>query len=292
MSGGLKVVNTIALKEVENTNSRSSIISSFEEILDTLPALFEDEISFTLTDRERFVKFVPSINMPEFSVVGNIIPKGEALREVMETGKMKAFTVDDYNNMSIRVVAIPLKDDRGNVVGAISYGKNLENSIKVSKMSVDLSNATASILKVANEINIDIQNIKEINTTVVDGVKATSNQCNKTDNIINFIKGIAKQTNLLGLNAAIEASRAGELGRGFGVVASEIRKLSASSNESITEVNTILKSIKDSVSMVEKSIGISMASSEKQEQSLTEIIHSVQELNKSAETLAQMASRL
>ncbi len=286
------MINKVELKESENTKSRHRIISSFEEILERLPALFEDEISFTLTDNERFVKFAPSKNMPAYSEIGKVIPKGEALREVMENGKIKAFTIDDYNNMSIRVVAIPLKDECGNVVGAISYGKNLENSIKVSKMSVDLLNATTSILKVANEINEDIQNIRKINNEVVEEVKITSNQCNNTDGIINFIEGIAKQTNLLGLNAAIEASRAGDLGRGFGVVASEIRKLSGSSTQSITEINTILKSIKDSVTIVEKSIGISMTSSEKQEQALRKIVYSVKELNKSAEILAEMASKL
>ena len=286
------MISKVSLKETENADNKHRIISSFEEILDQLPALFEDEISFTLTDNNRFVKFAPSKNMPAYSEAGKVIPKGEALREVMESGKIKAFTVDNYNNMSIRVVAIPLKDGRGNIVGAISYGKNLENSIKVSKMSADLSNATSAILKVANEINNDIQNIREINTKVVEEVKITSNQCNNTDNIINFIEGIAKQTNLLGLNAAIEASRAGELGRGFGVVASEIRKLSGSSTQSITEINTILKTIKDSVGIVEKSIGTSMMSSEKQEQSLTQIVDSVKELNKSAEILAELASKL
>ncbi|GCD11195.1 methyl-accepting chemotaxis protein [Clostridium tagluense] len=284
--------NKLLSKETENTGETHIIITSFIEILDQLPALFEDEIAFTLTDKQRFVKFVESKNMPAYSQVGKIIPKGEALREVMESGKMKAFTVDDYNNMSIRVVAIPLKDEQGKVVGAISYGKNLVNSTKITKMSVDLSNATASILKVANVINTDIQNIREINTKVVDEVKNTSDQCNNTDDIIKFIEGIAKQTNLLGLNAAIEASRAGELGKGFGVVASEIRKLSGSSTQSITEINTILKSIKDSVGKVEKIIGIAMTSAEKQEQELTQIIHSVKELNKSAETLAEMASKL
>jgi hypothetical protein len=282
----------VSVNVIENANKRHTIINSFEEILDRLPSLFEDEISFTLTDNERFVKFIPSKNMPAYSEVGKVIPKGEALREVMESGKIKAFTIDNYNNMSIRVVAIPLKDENGKVVGAISYGKNLENSIKVSKMSVDLLNATTSILKVANEINEDIQNIREINTKVVEEVKTTSNQCNNTDDIINFIEGIAKQTNLLGLNAAIEASRAGDLGRGFGVVATEIRKLSGSSTQSITEINTILKSIKDSVAIVEKSIIMSMASSEKQEEELTKIVHSVKELNKSAEILAEMASKL
>ncbi|WP_318011089.1 methyl-accepting chemotaxis protein [Clostridium sp. FP2] len=284
--------NKLLSKETENTNETHKIITSFIEILDQLPALFEDEIAFTLTDKQRFVKFVESENMPAYSQVGKVIPKGEALREVMESGKMKAFTVDDYNNMSIRVVAIPLKDEQGKVVGAISYGKNLANSTRITKMSVDLSNATASILKVANVINTDIQNIREINTKVVDEVKNTSDQCNNTDDIIKFIEGIARQTNLLGLNAAIEASRAGELGKGFGVVASEIRKLSGSSTQSITEINTILKSIKDSVGKVEKIIGIAMTSAEKQEQELTQIIHSVKELNKSAEILAEMASKL
>jgi hypothetical protein len=286
------VSDKIVLTETKNTNNNHRIINNFEEILDHLYLLFQDEISFTLTNNQRFVKFAPSKNMPAYSEVGNLIPKCEALREVIESGKVKSFTVDSYNNMSIRVVAIPLKDENGKVVGAISYGKNLENSARVSKMSVDLSNATASILKVADEINNDIQNIREINTKVVEQVKITSNQCNNTDDIINFIESIAKQTNLLGLNAAIEASRAGDRGRGFGVVASEIRKLSGSSNQSITEINTILKSIKDSVGIVEKSIAISIASSEKQEQSLTEIIESVKALNKSAEILAQMASNL
>ncbi|MGV8980973.1 methyl-accepting chemotaxis protein [Clostridium sp.] len=286
------MINKISLKETENVNDRHRIISNFEQILDQLPALFEEEISFTLTDKQHFVKFVESKNMPAYSEIGKVIPKDEALREVMESGKKKVFTIDNYNNMSIRVVAIPLKDEQGKVVGAISYGKNLENSIRVTKMSVDLSNATASILEVANEINNDIQNIRKINTKVVEEVKNTSNQCNNTDGIISFIEGIAKQTNLLGLNAAIEASRAGDLGRGFGVVATEIRKLSGSSTQSITEINTILKSIKDSVGIVEKSIGTSIASSEKQEQSLIQIVQSVKELNKSAEILAEMASKL
>lgn len=281
-----------SFEETESNNSLHRVINSFYIILEQLPALFEDEISFTLTDTERYVKFAPSKNMPAYAEIGTIIPKTEALKEVMVSGKIKAFTVDNYNNMSIRVVAIPLMDEHGTVVGAISYGKNLENSKAVSKMSVDLSNATASILKVADEINKELQSIRETNTKVAEEVKITSNQCNNTDEIINFIDGIAKQTNLLGLNAAIEASRAGDLGRGFGVVASEIRKLSGSSAQSITEINTILKSIKDSVGIVEKSIGISITSSKKQEQALTEIIHSVKELNKSAEILAEMASRL
>ena len=58
-----------------------------------------------------------------------------------------------------------------------------------------------------------------------------------TDGILSFI-----QTNMLGLNAAIEAARAGDAGRGFKVVATEIRKLSTSTSESVKKVDSVLKS--------------------------------------------------
>ena len=276
-----------------NENEKHYIIKSFEDILDQFPLFFEDEISFTLTDRERYVKFVESKNMTAYSTVGAVIAKGEALREVMETGKIKIFNVDAYNGgISLRIVAIPIKDNNGNIVGAVSYGRNLETSVKISKLSMDLAKVTESILKVANEIDGDIKNIKETNNKVVEEVSVTSKQCDNTDKIISFINNVAKQTNLLGLNAAIEASRAGELGRGFSVVASEIRKLSISSTTSITQINEILGSIKDSVKRVENNIEISMNSSQKQEMALLQIVQAIKELNNSAEVLSQLAVKL
>lgn len=276
-----------------NENDKHSIIKSFEDIIDQLPLFFEDEISFTLTDREKYIKFVESKNMTAYSEVGKVIAKGEALREVMETGKIKIFNVDAYNGgISIRVVAVPIRDNNGNIVGAVSYGRNLETSVKISKMSMNLTKVTESILEIANEIDGDIKNIKETNNKVVEEVGVTSKQCDNTDTIISFINNVSRQTNLLGLNAAIEASRAGELGRGFSVVAAEIRKLSVSSTTSITQINEILSSIKDSVKRVENNIEISMSSSEKQEMSLLQIVQAVKELNTSAETLSQLAIKL
>ena len=64
---------------------------------------------------------------------------------------------------------------------------------------------------------------------------------NKINEIIDIVKSIAKQTNLLALNAAIESARAGEFGKGFSVVAGEIRKLSEQTKESIFNVTKLVE---------------------------------------------------
>jgi len=74
--------------------------------------------------------------------------------------------------------------------------------------------------------------------------KESQARANETDQVLDMIRNISVQTNLLGLNAAIEAARVGEQGRGFGVVAEEIRKLASYSAESISKIDSIIKTIR------------------------------------------------
>lgn len=101
--------------------------------------------------------------------------------------------------------------------------------------------------KLALDTKLEMENIEKISSNTIGITEALGKEAEEIGKIIDTIKAITDQTNLLALNAAIEAARAGENGRGFGVVAEEIRKLAESNNQSAKMIEQLVKNIQDMI---------------------------------------------
>ena len=181
--------------------------------------------------------------------------------------------------------ALPLFNEFNSVIGCIvtTETTDVQNFIRETSQTLQsssnhLASAIADLSQQADRLAVSGKVLEDIATTTVDKVK-------DTDKIVSFINDVASQTNLLGLNAAIEAARVGEMGKGFGVVAGEVRKLAVHSADSAKQINDVLRAIKEFNEKMAKQ-------SKDVENSVQEQVAVIQEIASASQELAAMAQEL
>ena len=173
----------------------------------------------------------------------------------------------------------------------------LETSTNVTRAS-EIAKTSGNIARDGGKVVSDtiggMNRIADVVTQAAETVKELGNSSDKIGEIVQVIDDIADQTNLLALNAAIEAARAGEQGRGFAVVADEVRKLAERTTKATKEIATMIKQIqKDTnnavVSMVKgtEEVNSGKQLAQKAGEALDQIINSSKEV---VDNIAQVAA--
>lgn len=266
-----------------------NILELYLKFLPRLKELMNEDFYILVGDRTKVIQYIPceKINL-DFNE-GYVFPEDDPVHEVMASNKQMIHIVPkEMFGFNFKVITSPICNENGAVVGNIHIGKSLElqNMIEESaeNLYATIEEANASI----QEISTVFKDFSGTLSIVDDDTSTTEKKIMETSSIISSIQSISAQSNLLALNAAIEAARAGNAGKGFSVVADEMRKLSQESSESARKVTQTLTEIIQAVQNISTRITAVNEAANMQNSSTNEITIALDEITATSENLVNL----
>ncbi|NLV17136.1 MAG: methyl-accepting chemotaxis protein [Syntrophomonadaceae bacterium] len=271
--------------------SEPVVARAFPELAPMLAEMFPEGAFIYMTGRHRYSHRQASkqFDMPDV-VLESPIPENSIPAQVLK-GNLPISKELDASHYGVPVMhmSYPLfetdEDGKSKLSGTFGLALPKTTALKLRQMSDNLAKALEEIAGVVEEVAASATEVSHNYHKVDANIADVNSLSDNINNVVGFITQIADETKMLGLNAAIEAARAGDVGRGFGVVAEEIRKLSDDSRQTVKKIRHFTQEINEKLAETSSFSEFSLRSGEEQ-------AAATEELNASLEEILALAQEL
>ncbi len=230
-------INKVLLRTAEGDLSNTVEITRKDEL-----RILSDSINHMIDSMKLLIHKMADVSNHVTGSVGNVVQNSGLLLEGSES------ILTGIDNMEKGI--IQQAEDAEHCLEQMSALSKDMNAIydRANDIETVSRNAVEMIMQgllTMDNLGAKVNHTSEITKVVIDDIVNLEIDSGAIDHIVGTIGTIAKQTNLLSLNASIEAARAGEAGRGFSVVAEEIRMLANQSNDAVKQIDLIIKKIQN-----------------------------------------------
>lgn len=273
--------------------ANDDLLDKFVEVGPFLNEIIPQDIGLSIVKGDIIQAYFPAKTLKLNTKVGDKV--GKNIRNCLEKGQRQTHVFDRKSSpfgIPYAVCITPVKNEKDITLGCIAVTQPVDEQEVINNIASELAASSQQFNSAMNDISENNGQLSIATNTLFEIADNLMKTVEETDEIISFIKNIAKQTNLIGLNAAIEAARVGENGKGFGVVAEEIRKLASLCSESVTKISGSLLTINEMIeSITEKSGNIAQAVNQ-QNITLKELVDSSTALTTMAQNLSVIAEKM
>lgn len=217
-----------------------------------LPALqaMASSLGFSLavTNLEHYIFYMRSRHIDLKIHPGDPIPENTAIRKTLSSGTVQTLRGDASTfGVSYRVKTFPLRDKRGSIIGGCAVLEATDTEDSLQKLSEDLSQAMTQLTEASDEMMTQVEEMKMRSNRLLKDMESTRETIAQSSSIMDFVHMVSRQSDILSLNAVVEAARVGGTSNTFHVVAKEMRSLAHETKSSVEEIHRILMEIqKDS----------------------------------------------